>query len=60
MTDADSPNVIIYHRRNDRSPEKEFDKRDVSNKKLSCEVRRAIERTRNKITELQDEVDERF
>ncbi|XP_071161866.1 mirror-image polydactyly gene 1 protein-like isoform X1 [Mytilus edulis] len=51
--------VIQYHRRNDRTPEKDFDRREETNKKLTSEVRRAVERARSKITDLQDDVDER-
>ena len=51
--------VIQYHRRNDRTPEKDFERREETSKILSCEVRRAVERARNRITELEDGVDER-
>lgn len=51
--------VIQYHRRNDRTPEKDFERREETNKKLTSEVRRAVERARNIITDLQDDVDER-
>jgi len=56
---SEPKSVTKYCRRLDRTPEKDFDKRQEDVKILSCERRKVVESLSVKMTRLRDEVDDR-
>ena len=53
------PLTVKYVRRLDRTPEKDFHLRSKENKIRACMTRSLMEKVRKKITDLEDDVDER-
>lgn len=52
--------VIRYHRRLDRTPEKQFHELPDTDKKLISQIRRATEKTVTSVGKLKDDIEERF
>ena len=59
MAEEGTLSAVKYHRRLDRSPEKEFERLPESEKKLVSAVRGAVESCRTKVAEMRDELSEK-
>lgn len=59
MSDEADGKTVRYHRRLDRTPEKEFEKLPDSEKKLISAMRGALENCRNKVEGMKNDLAEK-